>query len=262
MVFFFVGIFAGIAAGMLGVGGGIVTVPAMIFLLPFFGVVPDSAIYIAIATSLLLIIPTGIVSAYAHHRYQSIDWVSVRRLLPGLIFGSIIGVYCVSIIDATFLKGLFASFLVVVAIRMLLKQENDSIQKVVEDKQIGFSWSFLLPGVSIGWVSAMMGVGGGTMTVPYLVRRGIDIKKAIGSSAFCGIPIAVVASFAFVFVQMKTNNMPTISLIYWPAFVGIVLGALSFAPVGAWLSRSLNRNILRLSFSGLLLLVAARLLFH
>ena len=256
MIFIIVGVFTGLSAGLLGVGGGIVSVPAMIFLLPYFDVPPQQIMQIAIATSLALIIPTSIMSAYSHYRRGALVWPYIVRMLPGLLIGAAVGAYIVSGLEQDFLQTIFAVLLMSLALYMLLGKPvtHDSA-----DPHPGF-WVFSSTASLIGLLSSLMGVGGGTMTVPFLVSKGLPLSKAIGSSAFCGLPIALSASLTFFVLENGSSASEISSFIYYPAFVGIFIGAMLFTPLGAKLAHELNTVLLKKLFVVFLMLVSIKLL--
>jgi len=262
LIFICVGIFTGLSAGLLGLGGGIISVPAMVILLPYFDVPPHLIMHIAIATSLALIIPTSLLSAYTHSRQNAIDWAYVIRLVPGLIFGSVIGAYTVVLFDREMLQGLFSAFLILVVMYMLFGRVPKARYSLNQGAQA--AWiaraSHFLPASLVGLISSLMGVGGGTMTVPYLIWRGVSLPKAIGTSAFCGLPIAVSSSVVFFGFQISNSGGEENSFFYLPAFVGILIGAMVFTPIGAKLTHKINVALLKRLFLMMLLIVAIKLL--
>lgn len=256
MIFIIVGVFTGLSAGLLGVGGGIVSVPAMIFLLPNFDVPPQQIMQTAIATSLVLIIPTSMLSAYSHYRRGALVWPYIVRMLPGLLTGAAVGAYIVSGLQQEFLQSIFAVLLILLALYMLL---GKPVTRVSADLHPGF---LVLSSTAslIGMLSSLLGVGGGTMTVPFLVSRGLPLSKAIGSSAFCGLPIALSASLTFFILKNGSSASETSSFIYYPAFVGIFIGAMLFTSLGAKLAHDLNTVLLKKIFVVFLIFVSLKLL--
>ena len=254
LIFNGVGVFTGLSAGLLGIGGGLVSVPAMIFILPYFGIPSDIIMHIAIATSLALIIPTSMISAYGHYKNNAIVWLKVTSLLPGLITGACIGGYLVIHSDREVLQSFFSIFLILIALYMLLGKQSVA--------QASVSKKGLFPALIIGCVSSLMGVGGGTLTVPYLTTwSGVSMPKAIGTSAFCGLPISISGSLVFLFFSSPLSSTDNINYLYLPAFAGILIGVVFFAPIGARLTHSVNVGLLKKVFTLMLLVVAARLLF-
>ena len=262
LIFICVGVFTGLSAGLLGVGGGIISVPAMIFLLPYFDVPPHLIVHIAIATSLMLIIPTSILSAYSHSKNNAIEWSSVKRLVPGLILGGVLGAGIIVSAAHELLQAIFSGFLMLIALYMLFGKTPTRV--LPEESRAINDFQHFFPSLFIGIISSMMGVGGGTMTVPYLVWRGLALPKAIGSSAFCGLPIAVAGSVSyFVFNIVSDLNKQAVdvtSYLYFPAFIGILIGVVISTPVGAKLAHTLNVVLLKRVFVAMLFLVSIKLM--
>lgn len=254
LIFVGVGVFTGLSAGLFGIGGGLVSVPAMVFILPYFDVPTSQIMHVAIATSLALIIPTSIISTYSHWRNDAIMWRSVRRLVPGLIFGAALGAYLVLFFEEAMLKTVFSVFLMLIAVSML-KMKPKEISGEQRREALSF---FSLPAVIIGAISSLMGVGGGTMTVPYLSWRGMLLPKAIGTSAFCGLPIALSGSLVFFLLQAGETSGDEGNYIRFTAFVGILVGVIFFTPIGAKLTHSINVILLRRVFVVMLFLVVFR----
>lgn len=253
-IFIVAGAFTGLSAGLLGIGGGLISVPAMIFLLPYFGVPSPLIMHMAIATSLALIVPTSIISAYSHSRKNAVVWSNVVMLLPGLLLGGGAGAYLVFFIQRETLQSIFAIFIFVIALHMLRAKPKNSIKEKTTSAKGAF-----FPAVIIGVISSLMGVGGGTMTVPYLVWRGVVLPKAIGTSAMCGLPIAVSASLVFFSFQKGGVSDGEHAYIYLPGLTGLLIGALVFTPIGAMLAHRLNVVLLKRVFIILLLLVSLKI---
>jgi len=255
LIFVFVGMFVGLSAGLLGIGGGLVSVPLMIFLLPFFNVSAAVIMHMAIATSLALIIPTSVISAYSHWRHNAIEWPVVVIFLPGLLVGGGVGAYVALYMQREMLQMVFAVFLFAIALYMLRAKSSIATAHSVKRQAKAVSSPFL-PTVMMGAISSLMGVGGGTMIVPYLLWRGVNLPKAIGSSAACGLPIAISGSLFFFLLKDGDENM-----IYWPAFVGILVGVIVFTPMGAKLALQLNVVLLKRFFIAMLVIVSLKLFF-
>jgi len=253
VVFALVGVAAGLSAGLFGIGGGLITVPAMIFLLPYFAGVDTHIFHIAIATSLAAIIPTAIMSSYGHYKKQAIQWSIVIKLAPGLVAGALCGVFVALYTSQSILKVVFGFFLLLAAFNMF----RSSIHKSVD----AFHCQSVNPftGLIIGVISSLMGVGGGTMTVPYLVWKGLNVHQAIACSAFLGLPIALSATIAFYLARYAEHEL-TGGYIYLPALIGISLAAVIVAPLGVKLAHNLPVKILKKLFSILLIVVALKII--
>jgi uncharacterized membrane protein YfcA len=253
------GIAAGILAGLLGVGGGIVVVPVLELVLEWLGVPVDFRMHIAVATSLAVIIPTSISSARAHHQRGSVD-VSLAKRWVGFIFlGAVLGVIIASRVSGPVLTGVFGIVALLVAIKMALPLDDRQItSEVPRGAAVG-----IIP-TAIGTVSTMMGIGGGTLSVPSLTLMGEPIHRAVGTSAFFGLLISLPGTFAFILAGWNNEGLPTGSLGY-VNLVGFVLIApttVAAAPVGAWLAHKLSRRHLSFVFGTFLLIVSVRMLLQ
>ena len=251
------GIAGGVLAGLLGVGGGIVIVPALEFVLEWYGVPSAFRMHIAVATSLAVIVPTSISSARAHYRRGAVDVVLARRWAPLIGIGAVTGVLIASQVSGPTLTAIFGVFVFLVAIKMTLPIDNQVItNRVPTNAAIG-----VVPMV-IGAISSMMGIGGGTLSVPTLTLFGEPIHRAVGTSALFGLLIAVPGAIAFVVAGWSMEALPPGSLGFVSLAGFIVIAPLTvlFAPLGARIAHMLSQRALSLFFGTFLLLVAIRML--
>ncbi|MCE8018173.1 sulfite exporter TauE/SafE family protein [Halomonas sp. MCCC 1A17488] len=248
---------AGTMAGLFGVGGGLIIVPALVFAFGLQGVAPDIAMHLAIGTSLATILVTGASSAWAHHQRGSIRRAWFLALLPGLVLGAIAGVFVAGALSGGRLGTLFGVFVVLVALRMALGVGPRAGRAAPGRLAMG------LAGVVIGGVSALFGIGGGTLSVPWLSRCGASMTQAVGTSAACGLPIALFGALTFIVVGWHHPSLPVgaTGFVMWPAFFGIVLASVPCARLGVRLAHVLPARVLRLAFAALLLIVGLRFLF-
>jgi uncharacterized membrane protein YfcA len=251
-----IGVLAGLLAGLLGVGGGVVVVPALILLFGHLGFVPDWAPHLAIGTSLATIIGTGSASVIAHHRRGAVRWDLFRRLAPWILIGAWAGSAIAGLLTQTWLQRIFGVFLLFVGVRMLWRRRAE-----VEGEPPGAA-GLALAGTGIGAVSSLVGIGGGTMTVPFLHRSGVDMRRAVATSSACGLPIAIAGTLGFLVVGWGREGLPAGStgFVYWPAVGAILLTSIPAAPIGARLAHTLPVVTVERVFGSLLLLVAAKLL--
>lgn len=251
-----VGIAAGIIAGLLGVGGGIIVVPGLALLLADGSVASDHLMHVAVGTSLACIVVTAISSLAAHHRRGAVDWNIVSRLGPGIAFGAIIGAVIAADLASTTLAIVFGLFLLAVAIRMAWDSQPAPGRRLPQNPALS-AW-----GAAIGTVSALLGIGGGTMTVPLLTWCNVALHRAVGTSAACGLPIAVAGSVAYVVTGWEAAGLPAGStgFVYWPAFLAVAPAAVATAPLGARVAHALPVRGLRRAFAIFLTLVALRML--
>lgn len=245
---------AGTMAGLFGVGGGIIIVPALVFAFEAQGVAPEVLVHLAVGTSLATIVVTGASSALGHWQKGSIHLPWFKALLPGLALGAILGVFVAGSLSGTVLGSLFGGFVLLVAIKMLLglSPKPGSTPPATATMSVA--------GVVIGAISALFGIGGGTLSVPWLSRCGASMTRAVGTSSACGLPIALVGAGTFIVVGWGNPLLPTAAtgFVMWPAFLGIVLASVPFARVGVRLAHVLPGHVLRYAFASLLLVVGLR----
>jgi uncharacterized membrane protein YfcA len=248
---------AGIMAGLFGIGGGLIIVPALVFAFGVQGVDAAIAMHLAVGTSLATIVVTGASSAWAHYQRGSVRREWFLLLLPGLVLGAVIGVFVAGALSGGLLGTLFGIFVVLVALRMALGL-GPKVGRAAPGR-LGMG----VAGGVIGSVSALFGIGGGTLSVPWLSRCGASMTQAVGTSAACGLPIALCGTLTFIVVGWGHPALPTgaTGFVMWPAFLGIVLASVPFARLGVRLAHVLSARVLRLSFAALLLIVGLRFLF-
>ncbi|WP_295392407.1 sulfite exporter TauE/SafE family protein [uncultured Thiodictyon sp.] len=255
--FLLTGILSGVLAGLFGVGGGAVMVPALIFLFGHLGLGGAWVSHLAIGTSLATIVGTGAASTLAHHRRGGVRWDLVAGLAPGIVFGAWAGAVVAGVLPELWLKRLFAVFLTYVGVRMLIPGRTAAPRALPGRAGL---WAV---GGGIGTLSALVGIGGGTLTVPFLARCGLDLRHAVGTSAACGLPIAIAGAIGFMVVGWGRTGLPGAStgFVYWPAVVLMLLASIPTAPLGARLAHTLPVALLKRTFGVFLLLIAARLAF-
>jgi len=251
------GLVAGLLAGLMGLGGGVIIVPALIWLFSVYGFVAELIMIMAIATSLATIVFTAIASILTHQKLGAIQWGFVFRLMPGIVLGAGIGAMVADFIDAGILKKLFVVYLLFVATRMAWPK------KAKERRGKAGRWVDYLMGNIIGFVSSIIGIGGGTLTVPYLLSRQLPMKNAVAVSSACGLPIAISGVIAYVMLGWNIDLLPRWSFgyVYLPAMAGIIICSVVFAPVGARLANKLPARKLKKYFSIVLFLIALKMIF-
>lgn len=251
------GVFAGLVAGLLGVGGGIVVVPMLIIAFEAQGFSDSVLTHMAIATSLGTIVFTSLSSIWSHHQNGAVLWKVFQPIALGIMLGAVLGVFTVIQLDGQLLKRLIGIFAVIVALRMLSKRSASGKAPIPSRLILGVAGSV------IGWVSSMFGIGGGTLSVPFLSRCDIDMKKVVGTAAACGLPIAIFGAGTNMFVGQGVSDRPdwSIGYIYLPALLGVVVASVYFAKVGAKLAHRIPSEKLRSLFAVLLLLVGVRFLW-
>lgn len=252
---FVLGLVTGLLAGLFGIGGGLVIVPVLVFLYEAQGFPQAAILIMAIATSLAAIMITAIASVRAHHKLGSVSWLKVKRLAPGIMLGAALGAVIADLIPTQLLKTIFIVYLFYAGVEMAIARQPKPCRGEFS-KRIDFAVS-----CGIGLMSALVGIGGGTMTVPYLVFSRFPMRNAVAIASACGLPIALMGSISYALLGLKAANLPEWSLgyIYLPAFVSIGLGSVLTAPLGAKLAHKLPAKQLKRYFSLLIFLMALKL---
>lgn len=252
------GVLAGLLSGLFGLGGGVIIVPALAWLFSALNYPQQLIMIMAVATSLATIIPTSISSIMSHQKLGNILWDRVFRLMPGILVGAAIGAIIADQIEATLLRSCFIAYLIYVATRMALSA-TPSTKKLKINKRLDY-----IAGHGIGLISSILGIGGGSLTVPYLVKRGMAMKNSVAVSSACGLFIALSGTLSYIILgQEQKGVMPTSSIgyIFVPSLIGIVSSSIISAPVGAWLATRIDARQLKRYFSIVLFLIALKMLF-
>jgi len=253
------GAVGGLLAGLLGVGGGIVIVPALDLALTMAGVDPAVALHVAVATSMATIVPTSISSSRSHARRDSIDGRVIRAWSLPIVAGALLGALFAATVDARVLSAVFGVVALLAALKMLLPLDGVVLRSSLPGGPVGA----VIP-ASIGGISAMMGIGGGTLTVPAMTLCGVPVHRAVGTAALLGLWISVPATIGYLLASPAGEAMPpwTVGSVSLPGFAIIAPVAWLLAPVGAHLAHTLDRRRLSAAFGVFLLLVASRMLFR
>lgn len=250
------GSFVGVMAGLLGIGGGLIVVPALVILLPKAGIDPSITMNIALATSLSTIIVTSGSSALNHLKLGNVDMFVVKWLMPGVVIGGFVGANVAEWIPTEYLPKVFGVIVLFLALQMLLSIKN-SVQRSMPSnvKTIGY-------GAGIGVISSLAGIGGGSLSVPFLNRHGVEMRKAVGSSSVCGCVIAISGMIGFILHGYSAQNLPAYSLgyVYLPALAAIASTSMLTTRVGAKLATSLPTAALKKIFAVFLMFVAGTML--
>ncbi|MFH1817678.1 MAG: sulfite exporter TauE/SafE family protein [Pseudomonadota bacterium] len=251
------GLVVGFVAGLLGVGGGLIIVPVLIMLLHTHGQAVGMEPQLALGTSLATILFTSLSSVRAHHRRGAVEWPLVRRIAPGIVLGTLAGAALAARMPATVLKIFFVVFLFYAAIQMWLDFKPAPHRGL--PGRIGTS----LAGGVIGVVSSWVGIGGGTLSVPFMLWHNVPLHRAIATSAAIGFPIAFAGAAGYVLGGWTASGLPAGSLgfVYLPALAGIVLGSVLTAPLGARTAHRLPVRPLKRVFALLLFTLALRMVW-
>jgi uncharacterized membrane protein YfcA len=247
---------AGVLSGLFGLGGGVIIVPVLSGLFSAYHFQPEIVMIMAVATSLATIIPTSISSIISHHRLNNILWEKVTRLAPSILFGAVIGAILASYIEGDVLKKVFIAYLLYVSVHMAIKSE------VVAKKTSQVSLWDSVVGVGMGGLSSLLGIGGGSLTVPYLVSQNIPMKNAVAISSTCGLPIAISGTLVYLVMGWGEPMLPewSVGYIYLPSLVGIMLCSTLTAPLGAKLTTQLPAKQIKRYFSVIIFLIAIKMM--
>ncbi|AZT82947.1 sulfite exporter TauE/SafE family protein [Marinobacter sp. NP-4(2019)] len=250
------GAFAGTLAGLFGIGGGLVIVPVLIFSFGLQGISTEIAAHMAVGTSLATIVFTSLSSIRSHHLHGAVSWDIFKPMTGGIVIGALVGAWTASLLSGSALELVIGIFVILVGVKMIL-EVNPKPGRVVPGA-VGLGAA----GGGIGWASAIFGIGGGTLTVPYLSWCNVKMQQAVGTSAACGLPIAVAGAVGNIWTGWDKPALPELSFgfIYLPAFLGIILTSVLFARVGANLAHRLNARLLKRIFAIMLILVGIRFL--
>ncbi|BAV34042.1 membrane protein [Sulfuricaulis limicola] len=256
LIYLVVGAFVGLIAGLLGVGGGLIIVPVLVFVFQGQGVSPEVIVHLAIGTSLATIAITSISSMRAHHRHGAVQWDVFRRLTPGIVVGALLGAVIADFLPTKAMRLWFGVFELLVA-----AQIGFNLMVAPRGHLPGSVGTNIAGGV-IGAISAALGIGGGTLTTPFLVWCNFSLRQAVATSSACGLPIALAGAAGFVATGWNNSGLPEWSsgYLYWPAFAGIVVSSLLFAPLGAKLTHTLPVTVLRRFFAVFLAVLGVRML--
>lgn len=250
------GLASGFIAGILGVGGGIIIVPVLFIVLGVFGVDESIRMKIAVATSLATIMATSWSSAKSHYRHDAIDSALLRNWGPAIFVGVVIGTLTAGTVNGRVLTAVFAVTALLVALNMVFRANSPQLASDFPNAAVKG-----VLGIVVGLVSAMMGIGGGTLSVPILTAFGYDIRRAVGTASAIGFIIAIPATIGYVINGWSVPNLPPLSLgfVNLAAFACIVPLSMLMAPVGAKVAHALPRRLLSYAFGFFLALTAAKM---
>ncbi len=250
------GALAGTLAGLFGIGGGLVIVPVLIFSFGLQGVSSEVAAHLAVGTSLATIVFTSLSSIRSHNKRGAVRWEIFRPMAVGIVIGAVLGAWSASLLSGPALELVIGVFVISVAIKMLIGAHPKPGRDIPGHPGLAAS------GGVVGWVSAIFGIGGGTLTVPYLSWCNVRMQQAVGTSAACGLPIAVAGAMGNVWIGWGQPSLPEYSagFVYLPALFGIVLTSVVFARFGAALAHRLDGVVLKRIFAVVLFVLGLRFL--
>lgn len=248
LLYLLLGAAAGTLAGLFGVGGGLIIVPVLVLSFTAQGVPTEVLTHLAVGTSLATIIFTSINSVLEHQRKGAVLWPVFAWMTCGILLGAGFGAATAAAIQGPVLQKIIGVFAIIIAIQMALDLKPKGSRDVPGKPGL------VAAGGVIGWASAIFGIGGGSLTVPFLSWRSVPMQKAVATSAACGLPIAIASALSFVWVGWDKPQLPEWSLgfVYLPAMVGIAIPSMFFARFGARLAHKLSPRVLKRLFALLL----------
>jgi uncharacterized membrane protein YfcA len=252
------GVCSGLAAGLLGIGGGAIIVPALSTALSVLGYDSDVVQHVAVGTSLAIIIPTGIMSARAHQARGALDLPTLRLWVPFIVIGTLVGGLAAAFLSGDVLRIVFAAMAFVIAANIVF-----GFQTKVMGHLHGSSLTHRISAFIVGFISALMGIGGGSLSVPTLVAFGAKMHAAVGTSAALGVAIAVAGTVGYIFSGWGVAGVPPLSLGYinLPALVLVAVLAAICAPFGAAIAHRLDQKTLKYVFAAFLVFVGLNMLW-
>lgn len=259
LLYVLIGVFAGFMSGLFGIGGGIVVVPALLYIFQTSLNIPSAQIMrFAVGSSLAIMLLTTLIAVRAHHRLGEIRWSVFKRLWPGILTGVLLGSIAANFLPSHWLKIAFGLFLLFMSWKMLLG--------VGQQKRQQFPAAWINAAITnvIGFLSGLLGIGGGTLIIPYLTYCGIEPRKITAITLLCSLVIAVVGSIIFIVLGcLETKPMAfSLGYIYWPAVLWVSIPSMLFAPFGVKVTYILPVKQLRYAFVVLLMLTAIDLLVY
>jgi uncharacterized protein len=256
LVYLAIGALVGFAAGLLGIGGGVVMVPLLVLVFAAHGISPELVLHLALGTALAAMIFTSVSSMRAHSAHGGVDWKVARAMAPGMLVGSFVAALVAGMIPTRPLAVAFTAFVFYAATSILLDL------KPATRRELPGTAGIFGAGAAIGTVSSLLGAGGAFMTIPFLAWCGIPLRRAIGTAAANGLPIALAGTAGYLIQGWSASDRPRWSLgyVYLPALALVVLTSTSAAPLGARLAHRWPVKRLRVIFALLLYFFAGRML--
>lgn len=257
IAFTFIGIIAGMLSGLLGIGGGVITIPCLLFSFKMMGLPPNSWMHLAIGTSLAAMIFNTFSAAWSHHKKQSVLFEVVKPMALGILFGGMIGATFARILPSFFLQNIFGAFEVILGIRFLIPTK-----KPMREAPLPHFWKLSGIALAISSLSTFLGIGGGLINVPILMHYHVPAKKAIGTSAALSFLISAFGAMSFLVMGIQRADFEhALGYIYIPAFWAISITSFVVAPFGAKLAHHLHTHHLRKVFGIALCIAGLAMIF-
>jgi len=255
VAYLLLGATAGFLAGLFGVGGGTILVPVLLFLFDAQHFPDEHVMHLALGTSMAVILFTSLASMRKHHQHGAVNWGVVRKLTPGILLGAALGTLLAASIPTRGLGIFFALFVYFAAAQILLDVRPHA------SRQLPGIAGMTLTGVFTGWLSSLVSVGGGTIVTPFLLWCNVSLRKAIGTSAAIGFPVAAGGTLGYIVTGLSSHTLPQPSLgfVYLPALLWIAIASITTAPLGAMTAHRMKIGVLRKLFAVLLIALASKM---
>ena len=252
------GALAGTMAGLLGIGGGALIVPVLVIVFESQKMDAGIVMQTALGTSLATIVFTALSSVLAHHRRSAVKWAIVRRITPGIVIGGLLGAAIADVLPSRTLQIMFVIFMFAIAV-----QFGFGILAATASRTLPGPVGMSLAGTVIGAASSLFGVGGGSMSVPFMTWCSVAVRQAIATSAAIGLPIALSSTAGYIVAGWNDPRLPpwSVGYVVLPAFIGIVVASALAAPLGARLAHRLSETTLRRIFALFVAILGMRMLW-
>lgn len=253
-----IGVAVGFLAGLFGIGGGMIMVPMLVFVFTAKGFPAEHMMHLSLATSMATIVFTSLSSVRAHHKFGAVDWRVARAMAPGIVVGALAATLVAGFVPTRPLAVFFAFFMLYASLQMFFEV------KPKPSRQLPGAAGLFGAGAGIGALSSVLAAGGAFLSIPFLVRCNVPLKRALGTAAANGFPIAAAGTVGYILNGYRVPGLPQGSLgfVYLPALVLIVVASMPAAPLGAKLAHRLPVKRLRIVFALMLLAIAVRMLVN
>ncbi len=250
------GALVGLFSGMFGIGGGTILVPVLLMLFKMQDFPTPYIMHLALGTSMATILFTSLASMRKHHQHGAVNWVVVRTMTPGILFGTALGALCAASVSPRGLGIFFTFFVYFAAIQILFELRPQA------SRQLPGITGMTLTGTFTGWISSLVSIGGGTVVVPFLIWCNVPLRNAIGTSAAIGFPVAVGGTIGYIATGLGFHMLPSPNLgfVYLPSLLWVTLASVITAPLGAKAAHRMKIGLLRKFFAVLMLVLATHLL--
>lgn len=255
--FLLLGSFVGVISGLFGIGGGGIIVPILTTIFMAHGIAEQNVVHMALGTSMAIIIVTSISSIKAQQKKKAIVWDVVKMMTPGIIIGTFLATFIASRLDSFYLSIIFAVFMFYSSIQMFIGKKPKPENKIFSNK------THFLSGGIIGALSSLVSIGGGILSVPYLLIQNIEIKRAIATSSAIGFPIAFSGTIGYIINGWENTSMDTLTLgfVNLAAFACVAVASFLTAPIGVMLVHKINLNLMKKLFSLIPFILSIKMIY-